>query len=126
MIGNAVINEGTDKGTFDFYWTHALISDETAAGVNQNCNFTNGAQSNDLCDQANDDGVENLRDIDNYNIYAPNCQTEGLVTPSITPSISQENQTHQETLQFHPGFSSGGRHKILQDTYRSECCRPVD
>ncbi|XP_048554919.1 serine carboxypeptidase II-3-like isoform X2 [Triticum urartu] len=88
MIGNAVINEGTDKkGTFDFYWTHALISDETATGVNQNCNFTNGAQSNDLCDQANDDVVENLRDIDNYNIYAPNCQTEGLVTPPITPSI---------------------------------------
>ncbi|KAE8803581.1 Serine carboxypeptidase II-3 [Hordeum vulgare] len=88
MIGNAVINDGTDKkGTFDFYWTHALISDETADGVSRNCNFTNGAESNDLCDEANDDVVENLRNIDNYNIYAPNCQTEGLVTPPITPSV---------------------------------------
>ena len=40
--------------------------------------------------------------------------------------ISQENQAHQETLQFHPRSSQGGRHRDLQDTYGSECCRPVD
>ena len=33
--------------------------------------------------------------------------------------ISQENQAHQETLQFHPGSSLGGRHRDLQDTYGS-------
>ena len=40
--------------------------------------------------------------------------------------ISQENQAHQETLQFHPQSSQGGRHRDLQDTYGFECCRPVD
>uniref|UniRef100_A0ACD5UIU4 Uncharacterized protein n=1 Tax=Avena sativa TaxID=4498 RepID=A0ACD5UIU4_AVESA len=88
MIGNAVMNHWTDyKGTYDFYWTHALISDETADGVSKNCNFTAGAESNDLCDEAYSSVVESLRNIDNYNIYAPNCQSKGLVTPPITPSI---------------------------------------
>ena len=36
------------------------------------------------------------------------------------------NEAHQKTLQFHPGFSPGGRHRNLQDTYGSECSRSVD
>ncbi|KAM0836567.1 hypothetical protein ACQ4PT_062239 [Festuca glaucescens] len=88
MIGNAVINDWTDsKGMYDFFWTHALISDETADGINKNCNFTPGAASNDLCDDSSSAADESLRDIDIYNIYAPNCQSEKLVTPPITPSI---------------------------------------
>ncbi|XBI52356.1 hypothetical protein VPH35_034739 [Triticum aestivum] len=88
MIGNAVINDWTDsKGMYDFFWTHALISDETAEGISKNCNFTAGAASNALCDDASDAAGESLRDIDIYNIYAPNCQSEKLVTPPIAPSI---------------------------------------
>ena len=48
-----------------------------------------------------------------------NCLSEGI-------QISQKAQTHQETLQFHPRSSQGGRHRDLQDMYGSECCRPVD
>ena len=33
---------------------------------------------------------------------------------------------HQETLQFHSGPSPSGRHRDLQNTYGSECCRLVD
>ena len=40
--------------------------------------------------------------------------------------ISQENQAHQETLHFHPSSSVGGRHRDLQDTYGSECYKPID
>ncbi|KAF7014370.1 hypothetical protein CFC21_028367 [Triticum aestivum] len=91
MIGNAVINDWTDsKGMYDFFWTHALISDETAAGINKNCNFTAagaGAAPSALCYDASDEASESLRDIDIYNIYAPNCQSEKLVTPPIAPSI---------------------------------------
>uniref|UniRef100_M8CD93 Carboxypeptidase n=1 Tax=Aegilops tauschii TaxID=37682 RepID=M8CD93_AEGTA len=90
MIGNAVINDWTDsKGMYDFFWTHALISDETAAGINKNCNFTAagaGAAPSALCYDASDEASESLRDIDIYNIYAPNCQSEKLVTPPIAPS----------------------------------------
>ncbi|XP_047062349.1 serine carboxypeptidase II-3-like [Lolium rigidum] len=90
MIGNAVINDWTDnKGTYDFFWTHALISDETVDGVNRNCNFTAGAASNKLCDDAYRSVGESVVYIDNYNIYAPKCQSEGLITPPVTPSVER-------------------------------------
>ncbi|KAK3125898.1 hypothetical protein QOZ80_7BG0611130 [Eleusine coracana subsp. coracana] len=88
MIGNAVINDWTDaKGMYDYFWTHALISDEAADGINRHCNFTSD-DSNDLCDEAMSEADDSLRDIDIYNIYAPNCQSTSLVTsPPIKPSI---------------------------------------
>ncbi|CAL5085162.1 unnamed protein product [Urochloa decumbens] len=89
MIGNAVINDGTDtKGMYDFFWTHALISDEAAEGISRYCgNFSVGAADSDKCDAATSEADEALQDIDIYNIYAPNCQNAGLVAPPITPSI---------------------------------------
>ncbi|KAL6657451.1 hypothetical protein ACP70R_005231 [Stipagrostis hirtigluma subsp. patula] len=87
MIGNAVINDWTDtKGMYDYFWTHALISDEAADGISKHCNFTAG-ESNRLCDAAQEAADESLQGIDIYNIYAPNCQSAGLVTPPVTPSI---------------------------------------
>ena len=53
------------------------------------------------------------------------CDNTGSIALA-KESRFQENQTHQETLQFHPRSSQGGRHRDLQDTYGSECCRPVD
>ncbi|KAL6841845.1 hypothetical protein ACP4OV_028357 [Aristida adscensionis] len=89
MIGNAVINDWTDtKGMYDYFWTHALISDEAADGINKHCNFTGGrGESSRLCEDAQADADESLQDIDIYNIYAPNCQRAGLVSPPVTPSI---------------------------------------
>uniref|UniRef100_A0A0E0ANQ5 Carboxypeptidase n=1 Tax=Oryza glumipatula TaxID=40148 RepID=A0A0E0ANQ5_9ORYZ len=89
MIGNAVINDWTDtKGMYDFFWTHALISDEANDGITKHCNFTDGADANSLCDDATSLADDCLQDIDIYNIYAPNCQSPGLVvSPPVTPSI---------------------------------------
>ena len=56
-------------------------------------------------------------------IFCDNTGTIALAKESI---FSQENQTHQETLQLHPQSSQGGRHRYLQNTYGSECCRPID
>ncbi|CAN6206326.1 unnamed protein product [Urochloa humidicola] len=88
MIGNAVINDGTDtKGMYDYFWTHALISDEASEGISKYCNFSDGAADSDKCDAAVSEADEALQDIDIYNIYAPNCDNAGLVSPPITPSI---------------------------------------
>jgi serine carboxypeptidase-like clade 2 len=87
-IGNALINDWTDnKGTYDFFWTHALISDETVVALNKNCNFTAGAVSSKLCDDAYRAVGDSVQYIDNYNIYAPRCYSEGLITPPLTPSV---------------------------------------
>jgi serine carboxypeptidase-like clade 2 len=84
-----VINDWTDtKGMYDFFWTHALISDEANDGITKHCNFTDGADANSLCDDATSLADDCLQDIDIYNIYAPNCQSPGLVvSPPVTPSI---------------------------------------
>ncbi|NP_001147904.2 Serine carboxypeptidase II-3 [Zea mays] len=95
MIGNAVINDWTDtKGMYDFFWTHALISDATADAIGRHCNFSaaadaDAAASNDKCNEATSEADEALQDIDIYNIYAPNCQSPGLVSPPITPSMDR-------------------------------------
>ena len=52
------------------------------------------------------------------------CDNTGAI--ALAKESRQKDQTHQETLQFHPGSSPGGRHRDLQDTYGSECCRPFD
>ncbi|KAF8668969.1 hypothetical protein HU200_052181 [Digitaria exilis] len=89
MIGNAVINDETDtKGMYDFFWTHALMSDQAAEGINKYCgNFSAAASNSDKCDSATSEADVDLNDIDIYNIYAPNCQSASLVSPPITPSI---------------------------------------
>jgi serine carboxypeptidase-like clade 2 len=81
-IGNAVIN-----GMYNFFWTHALISDATADAIGRYCNFSAAAADSDECDKATSDAGEALEDIDIYNIYAPNCQSADLVSPPITPSV---------------------------------------
>ncbi|KAL6657452.1 hypothetical protein ACP70R_005232 [Stipagrostis hirtigluma subsp. patula] len=87
MIGNAVINDWTDtKGMYDYLWTHAIISDEAADSIRKHCNFTAG-ESSRLCDAAQEEADGSLQGIDIYNIYAPKCQSDGLVTPPVTPSI---------------------------------------
>ena len=43
QIGNAWIDDNTSiMGMFDYFWTHALNSDETNEGIHQYCNFVTG------------------------------------------------------------------------------------
>ena len=47
-------------------------------------------------------------------------------------ALEKESRFHKRTkhikrrFKFHPSPSVGRRHRDLQDTYGSECCRPVD
>ncbi|KAM4121809.1 hypothetical protein ACB094_01G033800 [Castanea mollissima] len=48
-IGNALIDDNTSiMGTYDYYWTHALNSDETNAGIHRYCNFVTGNYSRNV------------------------------------------------------------------------------
>ncbi|GJN09661.1 hypothetical protein PR202_ga27686 [Eleusine coracana subsp. coracana] len=90
-IGNALIHQWTDvKGMYDFYWSHALISDEMADRVNKHCDFRDGAEWDQLCIQVQDE-VGTFPGIDVYNIYASKCQSDRLITPPVTPSVSYYN-----------------------------------
>ncbi|WOG84650.1 hypothetical protein DCAR_0103834 [Daucus carota subsp. sativus] len=72
MVGNGVMNDATDnKGTFDYMWSHAMISDETYRGLQQYCTSPhyNRSKCNTLQFKVDDEAGN----IDFYNIYGPVC-----------------------------------------------------
>ncbi|CAK7347587.1 unnamed protein product [Dovyalis caffra] len=72
-IGNAWVDRSTGtKGSYDYYWTHALNSDETNAAINKYCDFVTGNFSS-ICDQYQSQADAEVGRLDSYNIYAPLC-----------------------------------------------------
>ncbi|PON49562.1 Serine carboxypeptidase-like [Trema orientale] len=72
-IGNAWVDDNTsEQGIYEYFWTHALNSDETHAGIQKYCDFVTGNFS-DTCYQYLDQGDNEIGEIDIYNIYAPLC-----------------------------------------------------
>ncbi|KAJ0818770.1 putative carboxypeptidase D [Helianthus annuus] len=75
-IGNAWIDDTTSyEGMFDYFWTHALNSDETNAGINKYCDYISGNFS-DKCEEYQSQGYSEYGYIDIYNIYAPLCDRD--------------------------------------------------
>ncbi|XP_027112450.1 putative serine carboxypeptidase-like 23 [Coffea eugenioides] len=69
MIGNGIMNEVTDvRGTYDFLWSHALISDETYQRLRENCMV-----ETKTCQEFEDAGKMEFGAIDPSNIYGPSC-----------------------------------------------------
>ncbi|EXB75616.1 Serine carboxypeptidase II-3 [Morus notabilis] len=72
-IGNAWIDDKTgEQGTYDYFWTHALTSDESQAGILKYCDFVNYTS---LCDKYLSQADNEVGYIDIYNIYAPMCKS---------------------------------------------------
>ena len=63
------MNEVTDvRGTYDFLWSHALISDETYQRLRENCMV-----ETKTCQEFEDAGKMEFGAIDPSNIYGPSC-----------------------------------------------------
>ncbi|KAG8391181.1 hypothetical protein BUALT_Bualt01G0161000 [Buddleja alternifolia] len=79
-IGNAVINDETDvKGMFEYFASHALISDETSDQIMKYCDFSpKTTNQSDECNDASDKAQNNIDNIDISNIYAPICSNSSL------------------------------------------------
>ncbi|XP_065000585.1 serine carboxypeptidase II-3-like isoform X2 [Musa acuminata AAA Group] len=88
-IGNAVINDETDsRGIYDFFWTHALISDATVEAIQKYCNFSpNAVEEPPQCIDAAREANQVTEELDIYNIYAPLCFSSNLTSPPKKPSI---------------------------------------
>ncbi|KAL2457467.1 Serine carboxypeptidase-like 40 [Forsythia ovata] len=86
-IGNAWIDDNTSiKGIYDYFWTHALNSDETNAGINKYCDYVTGNFS-DTCSKYQSKGNQEVGGLDIYNIYAPLCNSS---TPKPIPGSVKE------------------------------------
>lgn len=86
QLGNAWIDDKTgQKGSYDYYWTHALTSDESHAGIEKYCNFANYTS---LCNKYLSQADGEVGDIDIYNIYAPLCQRSAPKSSTGSVSLS--------------------------------------
>ncbi|KAI3439702.1 Carboxypeptidase [Psidium guajava] len=84
-IGNAWIDDNTSlKGMYEYFWTHALSSDETHAGIMKNCDFVAGNFSA-ACEEYMNRGDQEHGHLDIYNIYAPLCNPS---RPKVSSSAS--------------------------------------
>ncbi|WMV10708.1 hypothetical protein MTR67_004093 [Solanum verrucosum] len=88
IIGNAVINDDTDTiGMYEYFASHALISDETYHDILNSCYDDNYNQSK--CDEAAEITNKNLNNLDIYNIYYPLCKNGNLTKYPKTPTPLQ-------------------------------------
>ncbi|KAL6552462.1 hypothetical protein OROHE_007826 [Orobanche hederae] len=94
IIGNAVIDDETDtKGMYNYFASHALISDDTA---NQALKYCTNIQSN-KCIEADAEVGNEIGHINIYNIYAPLCFDDYKI---IEPK--KKNTSTSEVSNFDP------------------------
>ena len=74
QVGNAVTDNYYDNiGTVTYWWTHAMISDQTYKSILKNCNFSSD-KATKPCDHAVYYAMNHeFGDIDQYSIYTPTC-----------------------------------------------------
>uniref|UniRef100_A0A7R9YTY5 Carboxypeptidase n=1 Tax=Chlamydomonas euryale TaxID=1486919 RepID=A0A7R9YTY5_9CHLO len=88
LVGNAWTDTAIDnEGAVDFWWAHALISDETNQGLKETCDFSKigplkqagqSETAND-CDDFIDAAMRELTGINIYEIYADLCLPESAL-----------------------------------------------
>ncbi|KAF6136388.1 hypothetical protein GIB67_036266 [Kingdonia uniflora] len=88
IIGNAVINDETDQvGMYEYFWTHALTSDETNNDI-KSCDFSPNSTYQPRCLDGMNQANRDTELIDIYNIYAPICLDSSLTdTPKETSDV---------------------------------------
>jgi len=91
QIGNGWIDDNMcAKGMYDYFWTHALNSDETHEGIERHCDFESGNLTSE-CNKYQRRGDDEIGVIDIYDIYGPPCDfaaTKAAQTPRSVSSIS--------------------------------------
>ncbi|KAK1312530.1 Serine carboxypeptidase-like 27 [Acorus calamus] len=74
MVGNAVTDDLHDYvGTFEYWWTHGLISDSTYHKLRIECDLQSSTHPSDMCIKILDDANVEQGNIDPYSIYSRPC-----------------------------------------------------
>ncbi|KAG7986503.1 hypothetical protein I3843_03G084600 [Carya illinoinensis] len=85
MVGNAVTDNYYDNlGTVTYWWSHAMISDKTYRQLVNTCDFKRQKESDECESLYNYAMDQEFGYIDQYNIYAPRCNSSSGGTSIIT------------------------------------------
>jgi serine carboxypeptidase-like clade 2 len=78
QVGNGVTDDYHDYvGTFEYWWTHGLISDSTYRNLRIACDFGSSQHPSVQCMQALRLAVAEQGNIDPYSIYTLPCNNTG-------------------------------------------------
>ncbi|XP_054814621.1 serine carboxypeptidase-like 27 isoform X6 [Prosopis cineraria] len=84
MVGNAVTDDYNDYvGTFEYWWTHGLISDSSYKMLQMACNFGSSQHPSMQCKEALRDAVLEQGNIDPYSIYTRPCNDTASLKHSL-------------------------------------------
>lgn len=77
QVGNGVTDQYYDNiGSYEYWWSHGLISDETYHALNK-CATQASDHTSAACDAAADMADKEQGNIDPYSIYTPPCNNSG-------------------------------------------------
>lgn len=84
QVGNALIDfETENRGMYDYFWTHGLISDEIHDKIVSNCNFSSDATVSDACRGYTDQADAMKGNIFIFDIYAPWCSSSTTIPVNL-------------------------------------------
>ena len=73
-MGNAVTDDYNDLvGTFEYWWTHGLISDDTYHELNVKCDNQSTTHPSEECNKILEVAGDEMGNIDPYSIYTRTC-----------------------------------------------------
>ncbi|XP_010067795.2 serine carboxypeptidase-like 40 [Eucalyptus grandis] len=86
IVGNAVLNDETHRSAiYEYFATHALISQETWYAIQKYCNFSlDASKRGSQCNSATSEADRDVSYIDTYEIYAPPCLSNLTAHPKKT------------------------------------------
>jgi serine carboxypeptidase-like clade 2 len=74
QVGNGLIDDYNDyRGTFQFWWNHGLISDDTYRLLNESCLHDSFVHPSPACEAAFNVSTAEQGNIDMYSVYTPTC-----------------------------------------------------
>lgn len=90
QLGNAYVDSETENtGMYDYFWSHAIISDEIHEGILSNCNFSEAAGTiTETCEDYLSQAKAARSNIYFYDIYAPLCSSSSNTTPSVSSYLN--------------------------------------
>ncbi|KAK3409238.1 hypothetical protein EUGRSUZ_J01381 [Eucalyptus grandis] len=99
MVGNAVTDNYYDNmGTVTYWWSHAMISDQTYKQLMSTCDFRRQKESNE-CESVYSYAMDQeFGNIDQYNIYAPPCNSSDGSAAAMRQSIRLPHRPHHNKI----------------------------
>ncbi|KAL6545325.1 hypothetical protein OROGR_009199 [Orobanche gracilis] len=80
LVGNAVIDDYHDYiGTFEYWWTHSLISDSTYKVLGKRCDMGSSTYPSSDCIKSLEVADQEMGNIDKYSIYTLPCNSTSAV-----------------------------------------------